>query len=446
MEHIVGQLLCLGTHTITGILKTCGRQFQDWSADYRLYERGLAPTHKLLTPVRAWACENTTGPIVVAMDDTCIRKRGRKVHGAKYFRDPLGPPFHTNLLFGQRFVQSSVAYQSPNGLARMIPVDWIHAPMPTKPGPKASDEEREAYKNARKTHNLSVVGSERMHHLRKAFDAQGAAERSLCMVVDGSYTNQTVLQNLPENTTLIGRIRSDAKLYHLPEKQPDKGRRRVYGERALTPKELMQSKEIDWKPIKVFWGEGEQELEVKELGPLRWRSAGEAHQLKMVCIAPTDYKLTKYGRLLHRSPAFLICTDPDMPIEQLVQQYLWRWDIEVNHRDEKTTLGVGDAQVRTVKAVQGATGLPVAAYAMLLTAACQCQKDKKNFEHVPKAHWQKKKSIRPTTPNLIRYLRYEVWNQGMNFSGFVGNMPPSTNPEKCNLPINSPIFYADRHA
>ncbi len=79
-----------------------------------------------------------------------------------------------------------------------------------------------------------------------------------------------------------------------------------------------------------------------------------------------------------------------MLIEQVVQFYLWRWDIEVNHLDEKTTLGVGDAQVRTEKAVQEVTGLAVAAYAMLLVAACQCQKNNVDFEHLPKAKWQKR--------------------------------------------------------
>jgi len=39
----------------------------------------------------------------------------------------------------------------------------------------------------------------------------------------------------------------------------------------------------------------------------------------------------------------LICTDPDLALEDLLQQYIWRWDIEVNHRDEKTILGVGQA-------------------------------------------------------------------------------------------------------
>ena len=38
--HVLAQLLCLGRHTVTGLLCTAGRPFQDWSADYRLYARG----------------------------------------------------------------------------------------------------------------------------------------------------------------------------------------------------------------------------------------------------------------------------------------------------------------------------------------------------------------------------------------------------------------------
>ena len=35
------------------------------------------------------------------------------------------------------------------------------------------------------------------------------------VVVDGRFTNAKLLKNLPPNTTLIGRIRRDAKLFFL---------------------------------------------------------------------------------------------------------------------------------------------------------------------------------------------------------------------------------------
>jgi len=123
------------------------------------------------------------------------------------------------------------------------------------------------------------------------------------MVVDGLYTNSTVLRELPENTTLIGRIRGDAKLYHLPEAQPDKGRHRVYGTQAPTPKALLLCEQTPFETVKAMWGGEEQVLRVKKLAPLRWRPAGEAHQLQLVCIAPTRYRLSKNSTLLYRQPA-----------------------------------------------------------------------------------------------------------------------------------------------
>jgi len=42
-------------------------------------------------------------PLVVALDDTLVRKSGPHIFGVGYKRDPLGPAFQTNLVRGQRF-------------------------------------------------------------------------------------------------------------------------------------------------------------------------------------------------------------------------------------------------------------------------------------------------------------------------------------------------------
>ena len=45
-------------------------------------------------------------------------------------------------------------------------------------------------------------------------------------------------------------------------------------------------------------------------------------------------------------------TKLNLPVEKLLQYYLWRWGIEVNFRDEKTLIGTGQAQVRGTAANQ----------------------------------------------------------------------------------------------
>jgi hypothetical protein len=445
-EHVLAQLACLGTHTVTGLLNTCGHQFRDWSADYRLYGRDRMVPEQLFEPVRQWLCENQKGPIVMAMDDTRLKKTGRKVYGVKYMRDPMGPPFRVNFIRAQRFLQTSMACKGRNGQARMIPVDWVHAPIPPKPKSTASAKQREDYHAASNQCRVSAVGVRRIAHLRAWLNEHGAKERALWTVVDGSFTNKTVLKALPENTILVGRIRADAKLYHLPEQQPDKGRHRVYGKQAPTPEQLRQDQTIPWQRIEVFFGGAVRELRVKHVKMLRWRTAGEHHLLQLLVLAPTPYRLSKNSNALYRQPAYLICTDPDAALHDVIQHYLWRWDIEVNHRDEKTILGVGDAQVRTPKAVQNVTGCAVAAYAMLLTAAAQCQKDHARCDHLPAPKWQRKKSYRPTTMNLIQNLRYELWARSIHFSGFAVNKCANTKSQKCTLSPESALFYATRYA
>ena len=446
-RHVLAHLACLGTHTVTGLLNTCGRQFHDWSADYRLYTRNRVEAEQLFEPSRQWLCESQPGPIVTAMDDTRVRKTGRKVHGVKYMRDPMGPPFRVNLIRAQRFLQTSMACKKENGQARMIPIDWVHAPLPQKPKPNASKAQWRQYTAQSKACRISTVGAQRIHHLRQWLNEHGAQERRLWTCVDGSFTNGGVLKNLPENTTLVGRIRADAKLYHLPQEQPKaQGRKRVYGVQAPAPEQLRQDERVPWQHIEVFFGGKTRELRVKHLGPLRWPTAGANVNLQLLVLAPTPYRLSKTSKLLYRKPAYLICTDPEADLAEVIQYYLWRWDIEVNFRDEKTLLGVGDAQVRTPAAVQNVTGCAVATYAMLLVAAAQCQQQNKTPDHLPAPKWQRKRSYRPTTMRLIQNLRYELWARSIHFSGFVIQQHANTKPQKNTVSLESALFYAARYS
>lgn len=368
------------------------------------------------------------------------------MYGVSYARDPMGPPFHVNLIRAQRFIQMSMACKGEQGQARAIPVDWFHAPVAPKPKRGATEEEKQQYKEAQKESTLSAVGAQRVSFMRTWLDDHGHKEKPLWIVVDGSYTNKTVLNSLPSNTTLVGRIRSDAKLYYPAQDQPSLGRRRVYGEKAPTPEELRCDQSISWQQIEVFYGGRLRTLRIKCMKNLLWRTAGQRHRLQMLVIAPTPYKLSTHSKTLYRKPAYLICTDPEASIKDIVQHYLWRWDIEVNNRDEKTLLGVGDAQVRTKAAVQNVTGCAVAAYAMLLVAAAKCRKENLQHNHLDAPKWRRKKSYKPTTMSLIQNLRYELWARSIHFSSFAARSRINTTREKCRLPLQSALFYASTYS
>ena len=348
--HMLSGLVCLGRHTVTGLLRTSGKIFTDWSADYRFY--GRFDSQDLFDLVSAQAMgflPRTDQPLVVSMDDSLLRKGGNHTHGVGWRRDPLGPPFHTNFVRGQRILQLSACLPARDGSARSVPIDFQHAVVPKKPRKDAPEAAHQAYREAVKASNINRVGAERIAHLRERIDS----DRALHLCVDGRFTNRTIFKSLPPNTTLIGRIRKDAAL-HYPVDETDRaatgrhrpapagaGRRRVYGKAAPTPEELRQDSSVPWQPIEAYAAGKRHRFKVKQLGPLKWRKAGGEADLQIVVIAPLGYRLCKGGKILYRQPAYLICTDPNLDLQAVLQQYLWRWDIEVNFRDEKNAPRIG---------------------------------------------------------------------------------------------------------
>lgn len=370
----IGLLTCSGRRTITGMLCAAGREQHDWSADYRVFSRGRFQPADLFGLVEDRLLERLPAhhAVVTALDDTKCRKTGTKIPGVSYQRDPMSPPFHTNFIRAQRFAQLSLIMPlevSAPAAARGFPIRFRHVPPLPRPSAKASPEELALYRRLQKLQNLSVAGAEIIRDCRSDLDSRGAAERTLIVSVDGSYTNRTVLKHLPARTTLIGRIRKDAKFFYPPCHQPHRGRRRSYGDPAPTPEELRKDDAVPWSKVRV-WASGKyHDCEYKTIAPIQWRKAGAHQLLRLIVIRPLSYRLTPQSRLLYRQPAYLICTDLDLPLHLLIQDYFWRWDIEVNHRDEKQLIGVGQAQVRSDLSVELVPAFAVASYSLLLLAS-----------------------------------------------------------------------------
>jgi len=426
----VSTLVGLGRHTISGMLYTSARQFQDWSAAYRLFEQHRFDREQLFQPAWRTVLEHLDpeAPFIAMMDDTLVRKRGRKVHGTAWRRDPLGPAFTNNFVWGQRFLQISAALPSDPGCpcqARGIPVDFCHAPSASRPRRNAPPEAWEEYRKARQRLKISVLGAERLSALRSQLDAEPRGKsRKLIMPVDGGYTNRALFRSLPENTTLIGRIRKDARLYTSIIPKPRRGRPRWYGSPVPTPEQIRQDDSVPWSIVEAFAAGKVHAFKVKTISPLRWSGTG-GRDVRLVIIAPLAYRPRKGSKLLYREPAYLICSDPDLPLSQLIQAYLWRWEIEVNFRDEKTLLGVGDAQVRTQLAVETVPAFIVAAYAFLLLAAARTQS-----AALPPPKWYPRQAAaRRSTACLIGTLRSELWGKALqpNLPHFASPPTPATN-------------------
>lgn len=426
-ELAYGTLTCMGRHTITGILTASGQQFKDWSSAYRMFSQQRIDTSKLFDVARTNVLEELGQQqnIIAHMDDTLFKKTGRHIPGTAWRRDPLGPPFNTNFIWGQRFLQISMALPSGSGSvqSRAIPVDLHHCPTVKKPNKSASEQDWTDYKEQQRVAKLSKQGNLRIKQIRDKLDQDGYYEKQLLMSVDGSYTNAEVMKNLPDKVALIGRIRKDTKLYYTPGKQATLGRKRVYGERLPTPEQIRQSDQYPWKEVSAWAAGKTHQFNVKVVKNIRWRSAGQRHDLQLVIIRPLGYRLTKASKVLYRDPAYLICTDPHLDIQELLQAYLWRWEIEVNFREEKSLLGCGQAQVRNPSSAENVPGFIAAMYALLHIATYRSLKTPEQ-KLLPRPKWYKEqKNKRHSTGDIINNFRAQLWAKaiGVNFSSFVNH-------------------------
>ena len=434
-SHLYSQLLCMGRHTITGLLSTQGRVHQDWSADYRLYANKRLDPQVLFDCVKA---ELRSGrkerePLVLALDDSLLRKRGPRTHGVKWLLGSANGTF----VRGQRVVQFSAALQNGPAQARMVPVDFQHAPAPPKVPAEAGPQERAAIEARRKQENINAVAARRLKHL-------AAQERCpVVAVCDGRFANSTFLRKAPARSTVITRIRKDTALFWPVAKQPITGRRRIYGERAPTPEALRQDDSKPWQRVRAFACGRMHQFKVKRLQGVLSPILG-APACQLLVIAPLGYRPRAGSKLLYRQPAYLLCTDPRLSLRQFLQYYLWRWDIEVNFRDEKTVLGVGQAQVRTPESTGRVPATAVAAYGLLLAAAARAFPNQDNPRLFPPPRWRTKSPPRPSTSALLDHLRFELFAHALkpeSFTGFWSRPYPNQKPPKLPVALASSLFH-----
>jgi hypothetical protein len=433
----LGMIVSLRQHLTSNAICATGRQFQDWSADYRVCSQSPWEARQLFDPVLdelPQLLHTAQAPVLAAIDDSLFKKTGRKIPGVTIGRDAMSPPFHVNLCYGLRFVQLSVLVTAAGGgAARAIPVRFEFAPPAVKPKSKrknkngdnavdrnpkevdAESPEQIAYKKEQKLRRLTRVGANAMGSLRQSMDERPELkDRELIISGDATYTTRVVLQGLPHDTAYIGRIRKDAK-FHWPlpavVAAKGKGRPRKYGLAAPTPQQILDDKSIPWKTVTCFAAGESRHIRVKKLGPLYWRKGGVDLPLQVVVVKTAGYRLRKGGKLHYRRPAFLICTDPELDLRTLVQSYIYRWEIECNHRDEKSFLGVAQGQVRNPESVRRLPQLQVASYSLLQLAALLSY----GFQRAPGAYlplpiWRRiPASARPSLLDIMNLLREQIF-------------------------------------
>lgn len=408
-EHLLASACTMGRRTVSRSIIALGRADQDWSADYKLFSRSPWDPNDLFEPVfhhYARLFDQRMAPIGIALDDTKLPKTGRNVPDASWHRDPMSPPFHTNLIFGLRYLQASLLFphhQSMELAARGVPVRFTEVPPIKKPGKRASDQEWASYKAAIKQRNLSRAAVEMIEDLRRTLDRHRAGARPLVLSMDGSFCNRTVFSHPFERTVLLARARKDARLCFAAAP----GSRKRYAAEKFTPESVRADSSIPYRETEIFYGGRRRSIRYKEVPNVLWQRGARLIPLRLIVVAPQPYRVTPNGPLTYRDPAYLLTTDSTLPIVQLLQIYFDRWQIEVNHREEKSILGVGQAQLTSTLGTPRQPAFAVASYSMILLAGILEFGPTRTNDFLPLPKWRRKAS-RPSLLDLLGLLRSEL--------------------------------------
>lgn len=408
MELSLGALCALGRRTLSRSICAVGRQHQDWSADYKVFSRSPWEADQMFAPVMREYLVRYPGdePLGVAFDDTKLKKSGRKIKSAFWQRDPLSPPFHVNFLYGLRFMHASLIfphYLDGDFSARGYPVRFVECAAVKKPGKTATDEARAEYRKAVKVHNLSYQGLEVIKGLRSELDRMEAKGRRMIVAVDGSLCNRTILLQTLSRIDIVGRCRKDARLC-----VPASGKgRRIYGKERFSPEAVRHNESIPWQTRRIHFGGAWRNIRYKEVGNVLWQRGAGRRPLRLFVVAPQPYRTSVNARRNYRDPAYLLSTDLESNAATLLQCYFDRWQIEVNHREQKDTLGIGNAQVWSARSVPRHPAFAVAGYSLLLLAGLKEFGPGRTHDFVPLPKWRRKAN-RPSALDLITQLRKEI--------------------------------------
>jgi len=277
--------------------------------------------------------------ILVVVDDTLNKHRGKKICGAGWQHDGSAFGKKNRKGYGVCFVIIGLAVRL-NGITHRVVCLPYAARLWWPPGTKTKPRSR-AYKTK----------PELALELIKLTHSWTEGDRVIRVVVDLHYTCETVINGLPHGTHMTGRIRKGSALYELPPESAsrDRGRPRKKGRRMPTPDALFQDQTLPWEEIRTGSGKTEKVRQVYAFTAIWYHAVGNR---------PLRFVLSHDLSGTYADTVFLD-TDRCATADKVIARYEARSSIEVTNRETKELLGAADPQCRSESSVARA---PLFAY------------------------------------------------------------------------------------
>jgi hypothetical protein len=389
---VAGAILAPGKRTVASALRAMGLEEERRFCRYhRVLSRAtwssrVASRLLLRLLVEAFVPE---GPLVLGVDETLERRRGKKVGAKGIYRDPVRSTHH-------HFVKASALRWICVTL--LAPVPWAGRVWALPFLSTLAYSERYAKERGLRHKKLTEWAWQLLLLARRWHP-----ERKIVAVADAGYASLKLLDRCRKMTnpiTFITRLRLDAALYEAPPRKPGQmGRPRLKGGRLPNLSVVAQDPSTRWRSVVVadWYGAEERTVEVISNTAL-WYSTG-------LPAVPVRWVLIRDPREEFRTQA-LLCTDLGVEPERIISWFVRRWQMEATFQEVRQRLGFETQRQWSEKAIQRTAPALLGLFS-LVTLFAHRQMAQEGSRTIRRAAWYDKS--RPTFTDALAQVRKELW-------------------------------------
>jgi hypothetical protein len=396
---LIGAILAPGKRTITRLLRIAGlsreRRFTNY---HRVLNRVTWDAHAAARVLLGLliAVLVPSGPVVLGIDDTIERRRGRRISAKGIYRDPVrSSRGHFVKASGLRWLS----------LMLLAPIPWAGRVWALPFLTALAPSERYCRERGRQHKKLTDWARQMALQARRWLPG-----REIVLLGDSSFAALELLVVLArQGLTCITRLRLDAALYEpAPPRRPGAvGRPRTKGARLPKLADVLVDGSTCWQQVVVpaWYGERERVVEICSATAI-WRHAG-------LPVLPIRWVLLRDPQRRF-DPQALLCTDPTRDPLQIVRWFIQRWQVEVTFREVRDHLGVETQRQWSDRAIARTTPCLLALFSIVTLLAARL--DRRARLAVCTDAWYRKP--RPTFADTLAAVRRQFWReQGLLLSG-----------------------------
>ncbi len=390
---LVGAVLAPGKRTVTSALRVLGLGQEAGFAKYhqvlnRARWSPLALSKVLLFLLLRHLDPSQGRPLVFGIDETLERRWGRRISARGIYRDGVRSS-------GSHFVKASGLRWVSLMWLPLIP--WAQRVWALPVLTALAPSERYYHSLKRRPKRLTDWARQIILQLRRWLP-----HRPLVLLGDRSYAVLELLhfcQSLTHPVTFITRLRLDAALYEpaVPRQPHQKGRTRRKGVRLPTLQQRLQLPETPWTGVIVPWYDGSHRLLEIASDTAVWYHSG-------LPPVPIRWVLIR-DPLGEFQPQALLCTDPQVAPDQVIQWFVLRWQLEVTFQEVRAHLGVETQRQWSDLAIARTTPVLLGLFSWVtLTAHLLQETAPISIRHTA---WYPKPL--PTFSDAIAQVRQQLW-------------------------------------